>query len=105
MNEKLRLIKGEGCEENDASKKARLVNDIVNPHKHFKAVITSMTRDAQTVWAEILEELEVTVGSGVVISPEADEEGFKPSCGWAEFMEKFWLLKHYLDHAKRLCED
>ncbi|MFH1537589.1 MAG: hypothetical protein ABIH66_01430, partial [bacterium] len=94
MNEKLRLIKGEGCEENDAPKKATDKEML----KHLKAVITSMTRDAQTVWAEILEELEVTVGSGVVISPEADEEGFKPSCGWAEFMEKFWLLKHYLDH-------
>lgn len=101
MQEKLRLIKGDGCEENDVPKKVTDKEML----KHLKAVISSMTRDAQTVWAEILEELESAVGSGAVILPEADEKGFKPSCGWAEFMEKFWLLKHYLDHTKRFCDD
>jgi hypothetical protein len=27
-----------------------------------------------------------------------------PECGWPEFLEKMWLLRHYLDYAKRLSE-
>ena len=51
--------------------------------------------------------------TGVTIAPKADEdaatsgaessagEPFKPSCGWPEFMEKMWLLRHYLDFMAR----
>jgi len=28
----------------------------------------------------------------------------EPACGWAEFMEKLHLLRHYIDYAKRLCD-
>jgi hypothetical protein len=37
-----------------------------------------------------------------MVTPEM-EEGFKPACGWPEFLEKLWLLKHYLDYIHRFC--
>ena len=101
MQEKLSLIKGEERKESDVPKKAANEEMLM----HFKAVMSSMTQDAQVVWTEILEELEGAVGPGVAISSKAKEEGFVPTCGWGEFMEKFWLLKHYLDHANRLCKE
>ena len=73
-------------------------------HKH--------RQDALNVWAEIWGELQQGVHTGVTIAPEADGEStlsaessvgepFKPSCGWPEFMEKMWLLRHYLDFLAR----
>ncbi|HUT52676.1 MAG TPA: hypothetical protein VM658_04740 [bacterium] len=31
-------------------------------------------------------------------------KGFKPECGWPEFLERTWLLEHHLDHLKRIRE-
>jgi len=28
----------------------------------------------------------------------------EPSCGWNEYLEKMWVLKHYLDFTKRLSQ-
>jgi len=70
----------------------------------FKAAVSSMNKDAQGVWAEIYSEFKDVATPGNVILPEAQEKGFIPSCGWPEFMEKIWLLKHYLDHTERLCD-
>lgn len=81
--------------------------------KHFQNVIGNVTQDALNIWAEIWGELQQGVHTGVTIAPEADEESaasdaessagqpFKPSCGWPEFMEKMWLLRHYLDFLAR----
>jgi hypothetical protein len=60
-------------------------------------------QDALNVWAELWAELEGRVTSGVMVLPEA-ENGFKPSCGWPEFLEKMWVLKHYLDFTKRFSQ-
>ena len=68
--------------------------------KHFRNVTGSVTQDAMNVWSEIWGELQEGVHDGVAIAPEANE-GFKPSCGWPEFMEKMWLLRHYLDFMDR----
>jgi hypothetical protein len=38
-----------------------------------------------------------------MVTPEA-EKGFRPKCGWPEFLEKMWVLRHYLDYAKRYSE-
>jgi hypothetical protein len=69
----------------------------------YKRVVDSMMRDALRAWTEIWEEFQDTVvtRSGFVL-PEA-EKGFRPSCGWPEFMERMWLLKHQLDFTERLC--
>jgi len=70
--------------------------------EHLLRVSGSVSEDANKVWAEMWGELKKTVtGSGMVV-PEATS-GFVPSCGWPEFLEKFWLLKHYLDSIQRIC--
>ena len=68
--------------------------------KHFRNVAGVVLQDAQDTWAELWSELQGTVTDGIMILPKA-EKGFKPQCGWPEFLEKMWRLKHYLDYAKR----
>jgi hypothetical protein len=70
---------------------------------HLLKVTGSISRDANKTWAEIWGELKhLTTGGGLVVR-EA-EKGFVPECGWPEFMEKVWLLKHYLDSIQRICD-
>ena len=70
---------------------------------HLLKVAGSISQDANKVWAEMWAEYKrLTTGGGMVV-PEA-KEGFVPQCGWPEFLEKFWLLKHYLDSIQRICE-
>ena len=71
--------------------------------EHLLKVADSVTKDANKVWAEIWEEFKRIVTSSGTILDEA-KEGFVPSCGWPEFLEKFWLLKHYLDSVQRICK-
>jgi hypothetical protein len=70
--------------------------------KLFQGVIDSLLRDAQDTWAEIWHELMGTVTNGTIILAEA-RYGAKPKCGWAEFLEKLWLLKHYLDYTRKFA--
>ncbi len=60
---------------------------------HLLKVAGSISQDANQTWAEIW---------GLIV-PEA-AQGFVPECGWPEFLEKFWLLKHYLDSIQRICD-
>jgi hypothetical protein len=70
---------------------------------HLLKVAGSISQDANQTWAEIWGELKrLTTGGGLVVR-EA-EKGFVPECGWPEFLEKFWLLKHYLDSIQRICD-
>jgi len=71
--------------------------------EHLLKVAGSVTEDANKVWAEIWGEFKRIVTSSGMILPEA-KDGFVPSCGWPEFLEKFWLLKHYLDSVQRICK-
>lgn len=68
--------------------------------RHFRNVAGVVLQDAEDVWSELWRELQGRVTEGIMILPQA-ERGFKPDCGWPEFLEKFWMLKHYLDYAKR----
>ena len=70
--------------------------------EHLLKVSGSVCEDANKVWAELWGELKCMTTGGGMIVPEAGE-GFVPACGWAEFLEKFWLLKHYLDSVQRIC--
>jgi len=72
--------------------------------KDFRYVVGSVNDSALNVWAELWKELQGSVTPGGLVAPEM-EEGFKPSCGWPEFLEKFWLLKHYLDYTRRFCRE
>lgn len=81
--------------------------------KHYQHVIGDVTQDALSTWAEIWGELQQGVHTGVTIAPKAEEgavtggtepyagEPFRPSCGWPEFLEKMWILRHYLDFLAR----
>ena len=69
----------------------------------FRNMAGSMMEDALGVWTEIYGQLESALKHGVMVRAGANS-GFIPGCGWPEFMEKMWLLKHYLDHMKRICE-
>jgi hypothetical protein len=71
--------------------------------KHFRNVTGAVLQDAQDIWADLWNELQGEVVDGVMILPDA-EKGFKPKCGWPEFLEKMWLLKHKLDYANRFCD-
>ncbi len=71
--------------------------------RHFKNVSGSVLQDAQDAWGEIWDQFQGSVTHGFMVTPEA-EKGFRPECGWPEFLEKMWLLKHYLDYAKRHCD-
>jgi len=71
--------------------------------EHLLKVAGSVTEDANKVWAEIWGEFKRVVSSSGMILAEA-KNGFVPSCGWPEFLEKFWLLKHYLDSVRRICD-
>lgn len=68
---------------------------------HFRNIIGSVCEDAQDVWGEVWQELQGSVTDGYMVLPDA-EAGFKPKCGWPEFLEKIWLLKHYIDYAQKL---
>ena len=74
----------------------------VSQADHLLRVAASVTQDANTVWADIWAELRPHVGPGGAADSEV-RKGFVPSCGWAEFLEKYWLLKHYLDSIDRIC--
>lgn len=71
---------------------------------HFRNVSGSMLQSALDTWADVWNELQGTVTHGVLVTPQS-EEGFTPECGWPEFLEKMWLLRHYLDTAKRYCDN
>jgi len=70
---------------------------------HLLKVAGSVSVDANQIWAEMWGEFRRLVTSSGMILPEA-AQGFVPACGWPEFLEKFWLLKHYLDSIQRICE-
>jgi len=71
--------------------------------RHLRNLTASMLGNALDVWSELYCELEGTVSHGVLVRPEA-REGFTPKCGWPEYLEKMWVLQHYLDHVRRICE-
>ncbi len=70
--------------------------------EHLLKVAESVARDANTTWAEIWGQFKPNVTPGGMILPRM-QKGFVPACGWEEFLEKFWLLKHYLDSISRVC--
>jgi hypothetical protein len=71
--------------------------------RHFRNVTRSMLEDSLRIWGDLYSEFDGRVTYGAMITADA-KKGFKPKCGWPEFLEKMRRLEHYLDHAKRICE-
>jgi hypothetical protein len=67
------------------------------------SVVASVNDSALRTWAELWEELKPGVTPAGLVLPEMDN-GVMPPGGWPEFLEKLWLLKHYLDYIRRFCE-
>ena len=98
MEKQLRVIRGAQGEQEE-----RRVVSAEQMNRHFRNVMGSLIQNAQDTWGDIWQEFQDDVVGNVVVHPSA-REGFKPRCGWPEFLEKMWMLKHYLDHAKRFTE-
>jgi len=75
-----------------------------NELMHLRNVNGALLQDALDTWGELWDQFQGSLTNGVMIVPEA-EKNFEPKCGWPEFLEKMWLLRHYIDHAKRICDD
>jgi hypothetical protein len=71
--------------------------------KNFRYIVAAVNDDALKVWADLWNQFREGVTPGGIMLPEMSQ-GLAPSCGWAEFLEKFWLLKHYLDYIHRFCD-
>jgi hypothetical protein len=71
--------------------------------RHFRNVMDSVLQDALDAWGDIWTEFQGTATHGHLVS-ENVKDGFTPDCGWPEFLEKMWLLRHYIDYAKRFCD-
>ena len=69
---------------------------------HLLKVADSVARDASGVWADLWGELKPHVTPEGIVLPPLDK-GFVPACGWPEFLERLWLLKHYIDSISRIC--
>lgn len=70
---------------------------------HLLKVAGAVTHDATKVWADLWAQFKDHITPDGRVMPEM-QKGFVPACGWGEFMEKFWLLKHHLDSASRVCK-
>lgn len=88
--------------ENRASGADSVASDAERALKNLRYVVGSVNDSALAVWAELWREFQ-RVAADERVAAETDR-GFRPGCGWAEFLEKFWLLKHYLDYVHRFCQ-
>ncbi|HAY23207.1 MAG TPA: hypothetical protein DCY27_13810 [Desulfobacterales bacterium] len=80
-------------------------HEVLSPEEDlrtFHLVLDNLLHEAQLTWADIWNELMGTVTNGSIILSDA-RKGAKPKCGWAEFLEKLWLLKHYLDYTRKFA--
>jgi hypothetical protein len=72
--------------------------------RHLLRVVASVNGDAQHVWTQLWNEIKPQVSPAGAPLP-ALQQGFVPPCGWNEFLERMWLLKHYLDSVHRICHE
>ena len=79
------------------------LEDPLTQLNHLLKVADSVSLDAAKVWSELWNELQPYATPAGSI-PGDLKSGFVPACGWPEFLEKFFLLKHYIDSARRICQ-
>ena len=80
-----------------------LEREPVNKTEHLFKVAASVNRDAAEVWGQLWDEIKPHVTASGAALPSL-KKGFVPSCGWQEYIERMWLLKHYLDSVDRICQ-
>jgi hypothetical protein len=101
MTRELKVINGGPTVSEDEQVRETPSSDVML--RHVRNVTASMSGDALRVWADLYSELEGSVTYGAMITADV-KKGFRPECGWPEFLEKMRLLEHYLDHIKRFAE-
>ncbi len=72
--------------------------------RSFRYVVASINDSALSTWTDLWNQLQGSVTENELVTPDM-EEGFQPACGWPEFLEKLWLLKHYLDYIHHFCKE
>jgi hypothetical protein len=77
---------------------------LANASGRLLPVVASVNADAIKTWAALWKELKPGVTPAGPVLPDM-ERGFVPACGWPEFLEKLWLLKHYLDCTGHVCQE
>jgi hypothetical protein len=76
--------------------------EAVRALKNFRYAVAALDEDALKTWDELWDQFKRgATPAGPV--PVDLEHGFLPACGWAEFLEKFWLLRHCIENIHRLC--
>ena len=70
--------------------------------KNFRYVVAEVNGEALKLWEDLWRQLDPEM-SEIPVLPEA-RAGYTPPCGWPEFLEKFCLLKHYLDYVQRFSQ-
>ncbi len=70
--------------------------------EHLLKVAQGVSQDANRAWADVWAQLKHLVTHSGTVLPKA-KEGFVPACGWPEFFERLWKLKHYIDCVHRIC--
>ncbi|MCK8601803.1 hypothetical protein [Desulfoferrobacter suflitae] len=98
MTKQLRIVSANGQE-----KPSRVLRP-EQKFKHFRNVTGAVLQDAQDTWGELWEELQGAVVDGVLVLSDG-KQGHQPKCGWPQFLEKMWILKHQLDYASRFCRE
>ena len=96
MNQGVRLVKFNGDESRTIAQAPSARVEL----RHVRNVTNSVVQDALNAWVDIWAELENDIACGVAAALEG-EKGFKPSCGWPEFLEKMWVLRQNLDFLAR----
>jgi len=71
--------------------------------RDYKKVTTCIAQDALDLWAELWSELQGKENVNDQDLTAGDRE-FRPSCGMPQFLDKMWLLKHYLEFIKRYSQ-
>lgn len=98
MGTQFTLISGSG--EGGQERRTFMSEDKV---QHLKNVTGEVLDDAQQVWAQLWRELQGVAVDGCLVLPNVDQ-ALKPRCGWPEFLEAMWLLKHHLDYAQKFVK-
>jgi hypothetical protein len=72
--------------------------------RHFRAVAASIMDEALKVWAEIWQSCQDTRTPDEIIDGIDKPASAFPACDRQKLLENLYLLKHYLDYTKRLCD-
>lgn len=72
--------------------------------RHFRGVAVGVMSDALEMWREIWDACRDPRSCEEILEDIIEPPGRTPSGGWAEYLEKLYLLGTYIDYAKRLCE-